>query len=338
MRNSFSISQPGMIVAMLKTLRQFITKRSTIRAFAILIIVCLVIIALIYAPDYLIEPGYKQTNLDEYLKRKNEIRAIIAQLLAGFAVLYGIYLGWQRIEVSKEEQLTNRFAKAIELLASEAIEVRLGAIYALERIAKDSPKDHWTIMEILTATVREKRPITPVPETPAASEDNPDSAATETPEPELPKAEEKLPTDIQAILTVIGRRNLAPEKYTSRFIDLSHSNLRKAILFKAHLECADLTEAHLEGALLFKPHLEGAYLNRAHLEGARLFEPHFKHTTLLGANLEGTDLSNPKSLTKKQISEAIIDKNTKLPDYLTREVEPDSDSPPPAAAPSDSVA
>jgi hypothetical protein len=35
-------------------------------------------------------------------------------------------------------------------------ETRLGGIYALERIAKDSEADHWPIMEILTAYVRKK--------------------------------------------------------------------------------------------------------------------------------------------------------------------------------------
>jgi hypothetical protein len=36
-------------------------------------------------------------------------------------------------------------------LGSGQMEVRLGGIYALERIARDSARDHWPIMEILTA-------------------------------------------------------------------------------------------------------------------------------------------------------------------------------------------
>uniref|UniRef100_UPI001177ECCC pentapeptide repeat-containing protein n=1 Tax=Calothrix rhizosoleniae TaxID=888997 RepID=UPI001177ECCC len=58
------------------------------------------------------------------------------------------------VKIAEDKQITERFSKAIEQLGSEKIEVRLGAIYTLERIAKDSPKDHWTIMEILTAFVR----------------------------------------------------------------------------------------------------------------------------------------------------------------------------------------
>jgi hypothetical protein len=38
------------------------------------------------------------------------------------------------------------------------LEVRLGGIYALERIARDSPTDHWTIIEVLSTYVRENSP------------------------------------------------------------------------------------------------------------------------------------------------------------------------------------
>ncbi|NET00535.1 MAG: hypothetical protein F6K61_08145 [Sphaerospermopsis sp. SIO1G1] len=65
----------------------------------------------------------------------------------------------KNLKISEDKQITERFAKAIEQLASDKIEVRLGAIYTLERIAKDSEKDQWTIMEVLTAFVRENAPI-----------------------------------------------------------------------------------------------------------------------------------------------------------------------------------
>ena len=63
----------------------------------------------------------------------------------------------------EQGHITDRFTKAIEQLGKldgerPNIEVRLGAIYALERIAIDSPRDQWTIMEILTAYVRQNAP------------------------------------------------------------------------------------------------------------------------------------------------------------------------------------
>jgi len=33
--------------------------------------------------------------------------------------------------------------------------VRIGGIYALERVARDSPRDHPTVMEVLAAFIRE---------------------------------------------------------------------------------------------------------------------------------------------------------------------------------------
>ena len=73
-----------------------------------------------------------------------------------------LYLTWRRanaaewtVEVSVEGQITERFTKAVEQLGSDNTAISLGGIYALERIAKDSEKDHWPVMEVLTAYVRE---------------------------------------------------------------------------------------------------------------------------------------------------------------------------------------
>src|SRR5207248_11751254 len=66
-----------------------------------------------------------------------------------------------KLDVDREAQITNRFTQAIGQLGAELkdgkpdLEVRLGGIYALERIARDSSRDHWTIMEVLTAYVRQ---------------------------------------------------------------------------------------------------------------------------------------------------------------------------------------
>jgi hypothetical protein len=79
--------------------------------------------------------------------------------------------------------------------------VRLGGIYALERIARDSPKDHWTIMEVLTAYVRQHAPSPP----PAKASSGLDDGKSETSETSPLKPR----TDIQAILTVLGRRTVS---------------------------------------------------------------------------------------------------------------------------------
>jgi hypothetical protein len=51
--------------------------------------------------------------------------------------------------------VTDRYTKAVEQLGSDKLEVRIGGIYALERIACDSARDHPTVMDVLTAFIRE---------------------------------------------------------------------------------------------------------------------------------------------------------------------------------------
>ncbi|MGH6885979.1 MAG: pentapeptide repeat-containing protein [Geminicoccales bacterium] len=74
-----------------------------------------------------------------------------------------------------------------------------------------------------------------------------------------------------------------------RRTDLSHANLERA-----NLSYADATNANLRGA-------------------------NFKDANLQGTILRGADLREAKNLTREQLSAAIIDETTLLPDYLKRE-------------------
>ena len=55
---------------------------------------------------------------------------------------------WQRRthELTEQGQITDRYTKAVEQLGSDKLDVRIGGIYALERIARDSATDHPTVM------------------------------------------------------------------------------------------------------------------------------------------------------------------------------------------------
>ena len=88
---------------------------------------------------------------------------------------------------------------------------RLGAIYALERLARDSPRDHPTVMEVLSAFIRNTAPQVPdPPESFNSDEVSPDFSFC----PGLTVA-----PDIQAALTVVGRRNTAHDRRTD-WLDL----------------------------------------------------------------------------------------------------------------------
>ncbi len=261
------------------------------------------------------------------------------------------------LKLAEAKQVTERFSKAVEMLSSGNIHTRLGGIYALERIAKDSDDDYWQVMEVLTAFVREESPwppkptdaaVQPLDKAPPVVEGEPDRGAA--PQPELSWWEQRqafratlppLRTDIQAVMTVIGRRQHRYQKGETQRLDLRGTDLRKlkaveanltgVDLTRAHLEGASLHEAHLEGALLSKAHLEGALLSGAHLKGANLYGAHLKEADLSGAHLEGavpygahlegaclwgTDLSQVRGLTQTQIDTAEPDNATKLPPHL----------------------
>jgi MYXO-CTERM domain-containing protein len=61
------------------------------------------------------------------------------------------------LELTEQDQITDRYTKAIEQLGSDKLDVRIGGIYALERVARDSPGDHPTCSG--PQSVIEKAPI-----------------------------------------------------------------------------------------------------------------------------------------------------------------------------------
>jgi len=110
--------------------------------------------------------------------------------------------------LSRQGQFTDRYTKAVEQLGSDKPDVRIGAIYALERIAHESRRDQSTVMEVLAAFVREHAGKWPPP----PGHDGQDQERTAR-------------LDVQATLTVIGRRYATRD---IRRIDLAGADLTGA--------------------------------------------------------------------------------------------------------------
>jgi hypothetical protein len=62
----------------------------------------------------------------------------------------------EQTNADRRRRITETYSKAVSQLASGKLEERLGGIYTLESISKESPDDYWTVMETLTAFVRER--------------------------------------------------------------------------------------------------------------------------------------------------------------------------------------
>ena len=75
--------------------------------------------------------------------------------LAGLAALGSLMITSRTYRLTEQGHITDRYTKAIEQLGSAKLDVRLGGVYALERIAVDSKRDHPTVVEVLSAFVRE---------------------------------------------------------------------------------------------------------------------------------------------------------------------------------------
>jgi uncharacterized protein YjbI with pentapeptide repeats len=167
--------------------------------------------------------------------------------------------------------------KSIEQLGNHEETIRIGGIYALERIANDSPRDAWTIMEVLSSFIRGKQDIK--------------GQDTSQPSP--------IRTDAQAALTVIKRRSIELED-SSKYLDLSFTNLHEANLVDGNFDRIKLNNSILTQAD------SNANLNNANLSNAHLNDTNLIQANLTNANLSSTDL-NEANLNKANLSDAILD-------------------------------
>jgi len=190
----------------------------------------------------------------EHFDRVNEARKTLATILGGLAFLVGGFFTWQNLKVaqenlkvSQEGQITDRFSKAIQQPGAvdaksgqKELEVRLGGIYALERIADESERDYWPIIEVLCTYVRVNAPAPNEGEHGLSEQQKPKEAAQNG---QASASDIHPAADIQAILTVLSRRKRRYERPDDQVLDLSHTDLRGADLSELHLEKADLSGA-----------------------------------------------------------------------------------------------
>jgi Pentapeptide repeats (8 copies) len=223
------------------------------------------------------------------------------------------------IELTEQGQVADRYAKAVEQLGSDKLDVRIGAIYALERIAQDSVTDHPTVIEVLAAFIREhSREQWPPP-----AEAGPDGKWSRG----------RTRPDVQAAVTVIGRRN---PRHDSQPVDLNvvdlteanliGANLSHASIGGANLADADLSGANLTGAVIFFTNCDGADFTGADLTGANLTSSNFTEAEFIGANLTGAILYSVNltdaDLTNADLTDATLSEDDSIPDDWVRD--PDS--------------
>lgn len=146
-------------------------------------------------------------------------------------------------KITEAGQITDRFNAAVTNLGSNEETIRIGGVYALQRVMFDSRVDQPAVIQVLTAFIRENAPL---------------SAKSAAP----PKI------DVQAALGVLATRD--PDHDYGTIINLAETDLNSADLTGAQLAGADLNGAQLNGAVLIGANLTGAHLDGANLAGAFL--------------------------------------------------------------------
>lgn len=258
--------------------------------------------------------------------------ALVVALLSAPFLIWNTIIRHRALGFQKEGHVTDRISKAVEQLGAEKtvkgaltgkdgkpllgpdgrplvaegtrpnIEVRIGAILSLERIAQDSVsydkgRDHLRVMEILCAYLREN-----------AKAENLD------PTPDL-TTRKRPRIDIQTAIDVIGRRShrqVALEASQRFRLDLSDPDLdgctlrngkfAGAILWRSRQEAADLTDCDLTGTQMQYSLLNFARFRDATLRGTNLdhtifsepigsFFPHFILGKVDGVTVVGADLT-----------------------------------------------
>jgi hypothetical protein len=159
---------------------------------------------------------------------------------------------FKQIRLMQTAQITDRFMRAIDQLGSKSPQVRMGGVFALERIARESPLDRPHIVSTLTAFIRDRSPASAVID----KSKYVDELMVRAP-------------DAQAALTVLCRPPLSDDRLRASEtggLDLSRTDLRRARLEKnANLRGANLSHARLEGADLRWSDLRDSNFNKAHL-------------------------------------------------------------------------
>jgi uncharacterized protein YjbI with pentapeptide repeats len=282
-----------------------------------------------------VPPSSNSPTADPGADLRGRLLVIGALLTSPFIVWRIVVSHWsaraaqEQARIAQETARNSLFTKAIEQLGATReekrttfgqsgadnesntkpnTEVRLGAIYALEKLARDDFEMHWPIMETLCAYIRENagKPQPLADEVVSVLRRRWGSDLRKEDAGALEGRPEKIgsiPVDVHAALTVVGRRSKAQLSFEQerRTKSAAMRGAWRLNLTGCHLPGADLDGlnfygARLDGSTLHyancrRTNFDEAILKNVHLEGAQLSEARFRYAWLDGTHFEGAWLT-----------------------------------------------
>jgi hypothetical protein len=238
---------------------------------------------------------------------QNSIRVTLLQGLAGLLVVAGAVTTWRQVQISREGQITDRLSHAIDQVGDSKVDIRVGGMYALERLARDSAADRAAIAEILAAFIRTHASW------PAGHRSHPDPHPTPSVDETMLWLTDRAP-DVRTAVLVLGRYPSYNRAYrlAVRRVDLRRTNFYHGTLINVDIRDSnlagcyaagvhwvmcrfrntDLRKTRMPGAVLNESDFRDGHLQEVDLEGATLRNASFLRASLRGANLRNADLSD----------------------------------------------
>ena len=226
-------------------------------------------------------------------------------------VIWRAVVAQGNLDRSRDRDYADLFTKAVEQLGATRevkrwdkeldrevtehesnIEVRLGAIYALQRTGKDSKKDHSAVIETLAAYVRENYLDQPIGH--------------------------RFRSDVRAALTALPTlfearpfEEISPSlgfKYDLRGLKFRRLAMGHILLFGADLSRSDFGKSGLRKSDLRFTNLYGAKFSGCIIDGCRLDY----------SNLSSASFADVKNLTNDMLVNCFGSAGTILPDYAEK--------------------
>ena len=228
---------------------------------------------------------------------------VIGGVVAIVLAVWRSRIAERQADTAERGLLNERYQRGAEMLGSDVLTVRLGGIYALQRLAEEHPEQyHVQIMKLFCAFVRNPT-VDGGRETGLANRDTGEVAETREDGVGVRPRQ-----DVEAVMEAIATRSkigIGFERDARFWLDVRNANLSGLDLFSVegvNLSWARLTDADLSHVKLrpsadlswvresYQANLSKARLNGVNFEAANLWEAKFLGSLLINANLHIADL------------------------------------------------